>query len=134
MKFILTSIANEPFTMRRISPNWGLLKALGSEEAVIQQVIKRNKEVGLVPCESEVERSQVLAEFAAKHENHPDVAPLVLPPIGPHWVIDEADLPGGVVNSANDYFFEAWEWDDGVVINMTKALSLIHISEPTRPY
>ena len=45
-----------------------------------------------------------------------------------YHVVDPDDLPGGVVSSQSDedYFFDAWEWNDGVNVNMTKA-RVIHM-------
>jgi hypothetical protein len=113
-KFILTPNPKSPHNLRRISPNWDLLKTLGTEEAVLQHVIKRNKEVGLIPCETETERTQYLADYQEKHANHPDAPSLILPPVGLHWVVDESELPGGCVSPENDvnYYFDAWEWED----------------------
>ena len=114
MKFILTPNLKPPYNLRRISPNWDLLKTLGTEEAVLERVIKRNKEVGIIPCETEEERIKCLADYAERHASHPDAPALILPPIGPHWVVDESELPGGNVSEENDsnYFFDAWEWED----------------------
>ena len=72
-----------------------------SEDELIQHVIDRNKEVGVIPADAS------------------------------YWVVDVTDLPGGSLSGENDYFFEAWEWDDGVVINMPKARA-IHLAEIRR--
>jgi len=40
---------------------------------------------------------------------------------GPHYIVEESALPGGSISEDNDYFFSCWEWDDGVVVNLTKA-------------
>jgi len=114
MKFILTPNPNPPNNLRRISPNWDLLKTLGTEAAVLEHVIKRGKETGLIPCETEDERTKCFADYAEKHASHPDAPALILPPVGSHWVVDESELPGGSVSSENDsnYFFDAWEWND----------------------
>jgi len=69
-----------------------------SEDELIQYVIDRNKEVGVIPADAS------------------------------YWVVDVTDLPGGSLGGENDYFFEAWEWDDGVVVNMAKARA-IHLEE-----
>tara|TARA_R110000824_G_scaffold51908_1_gene144348 strand:- start:426 stop:830 length:405 start_codon:yes stop_codon:yes gene_type:complete len=47
-----------------------------------------------------------------------------------YHIVDEADLPGGAVTEDNDEaeFFDAWEWDGTVKVNMPKA-RLIHMGE-----
>jgi hypothetical protein len=92
MKCILTPNPNPPNNLRRIMPAYGS-RTIGhlSEDELIQHVIDRNKEVGVIPVDAS------------------------------YWVVDVTDLPGGSLGGDNDYFFEAWEWDDGVVVNMTKA-------------
>ena len=56
---------------------------------------------------SEVERDQYLAAYAQKF---PDLPIIDLPPVGPHWIVDEVDLPGGGISDDNEYFFNAWVW------------------------
>jgi len=102
MKCILTPNLDPPFNLRQIYPN---------SDHTLAWVIRRNKEVGVIPCESKAERDMCLADYKAKHPNLPLI---VLPPIGPHYVVDETDLP-------DDYFFDCWEWDNGCQVNMPKA-------------
>jgi len=119
---ILTPNREPPYNLQRTQPNWNDPDYAGmSESAILSAVIKRLKQVGVVPCETEAERDRVFAEFAEKHAEHPDVIPLVLPAIGPHWIVDETDLPGGAITPENDVYFDAWEWRDGKVqINREK--------------
>ena len=63
MKVILTPNLESPFNLIRIAPNQDLLSKYGSEEAMIDYVVARNKEVGVIP------------EGAS------------------YWIVDEADLP-----------------------------------------
>ncbi len=123
MKYILVKNTNPPFNLRRISPNWALLEELGTEDAVIQQVIARNKEVGVIPCETRSERARCVKKFLANNSQFTDAD---FPTIGLHWVVDESDLPGGIVNEENDYFFDCWEWDNGCKVNMPRA-RVIHM-------
>jgi len=112
MKYILTLNPEAPFNLRRFSPAFGGHKYRGWDEAdVITDVIRREKEVGAIPCETTEERDACLALYA---ERHPSLPLIELPPIGKHWIVDETDLPGGSVSEANDsdYFFDAWEWSD----------------------
>tara|TARA_R110000737_G_scaffold153360_1_gene182580 strand:- start:55 stop:564 length:510 start_codon:yes stop_codon:yes gene_type:complete len=93
-----------------------------SEDAVYAHVIAREKETGMIPCETEEERDACLALYMERHPTagvDPNVPMLVLPPIGNHWVINDADLPEVL---GDDSFFGAWECTDGLVtINMAKA-------------
>jgi hypothetical protein len=119
MKYILTPNLNPPYNLRQISLNPDLFDTM-TEAEVLAHVIQRNKEVGIIPCETESERTQCLEDYQAKHIHHPKAPALVLPPIGPHYVVDDTDLPDRS-NSDKDYFFDCWEWDDGCKVNMPKA-------------
>jgi len=131
MRFILTRNQEEPFNLIRRSPAWDFSGFAGmSETAVIDAVVLICKEYGQIPCETETERDACLARFA---EAHPTLSNEHFPPVGPHWIVDEADLPGGIPangieRTANDHanFFDAWEWNDGCKVNMPKA-RVIHM-------
>ena len=148
MKYILTPNLKDPFNLIRIfpaytdrdhgfpGPSWD------TEDEFLAWVVQRNKEIGLIPCESEVERQAVIDDYAARHPDAPlirgiGMAPkgnteAILPAVGPHYIVDEADLPGGAVTVDNDYFFEAWEWNgSAVVVNMAKART-IHMAKIRR--
>jgi len=117
MKSIL---ANNSRTGRvsQIFPNPDLYKTM-TEDEVMAHVTARNKEVGEIPCETESERNECLAKYAALHPGQPAIE---LPPIGEHLIIDEADLPETL---GQDSYFEAWEINDGVAsVNMTKARAI----------
>lgn len=114
-KFILSVRPEPPYYLRRTSLNWSKMVAMGwTEEELIQNSIKRCKQTGILPCETEEERTQCLADYAERHANNPNAPELDLPPVGPHWVVDESELPGGCVSPENDiaYFRNAWEWSD----------------------
>jgi len=145
MKFILTPNLKSPYNLVRIFPaytdrDYGYPgPAWDTEEEFLAWVIRRNKEVGVIPCESEVERQTVIDEYAARHPGQPPLRGIgmggkrnteaLLPDIGSHYIVDESALPGGTVTVENDYFFEAWEWDGAAVtVNMTKART-IHIEQ-----
>jgi len=110
MKCILTPNLEPPFNLRQIwlnpDPN-----RFPSETEALTWTINRNKEVGVIPCESEAERDMCLAHYQIKH---PSLPLIVLPPVGPHYVVDETELP-------DDYFFNCWEWDNGCKVNRPKA-------------
>lgn len=128
MKCVLTPNLEPPFNLRQIYPNPDLfdqlkvredgLLRLPSEAEVLAYVIKRNKEVGVIPCESEAERDMCLAHYQTKH---PRLPLIVLPPVGPHYVVDETDLP-------DDYFLDCWEWDNGCQVNMPRA-RILHMGK-----
>lgn len=127
-KFIFTHNPQPPHNLIRIYPNPDLFDVMTGEQ-VYSRVIKRNKAVGIIPCESEAERTECLKSYRLRHMDHPEAPPLSLPPIGEHYVVDEADLPGGVVSTDNDakYFFDCWEWRTStgrVGVNMRKARAL----------
>ena len=118
MKVILVANLKPPFNLRRIHPNPQLLLSM-TEEEMMAHVVAREKEVGVVPCETEAERDACLILFAVRH---PKLPLIDLPPIGVHHIVDEIDLPGGSISEDNDYFFNAWEWaTDKVGVNMPKA-------------
>lgn len=128
MKVILVDNPKPPFNLRRIHPNPNLLLSM-TEDEMIAYVIRRNKEVGVVPCETEADRDACLALFAARH---PTLPLIDLPPVGVNHVVDEVDLPGGSISEDNDYFFDAWEWaTDHADVNMPKArdIHMGHIRE-----
>ena len=107
MKVILTPNLNPPFNLRRVHYSGSLRARYDTEDQAIAACVLRNKEVGVVPCASEVERDQYLAAYAQKF---PDLPIIDLPPVGPHWIVDEVDLPGGGISDDNKYFFNAWVW------------------------
>jgi len=118
MTCILTPNLNPPFNLRRIHPNPDLFKVMSPEDA-IAYVVARNKQTGVIPCETEEERDACLALHTLCH---PAMPAIDLPPIGVHYIVDERDLPGGSISDENDYFFDAWEWVDGCCqVNMSKA-------------
>jgi len=45
----------------------------------------------------------------------------IIPSGASYWIVDEVDLPSG------EYFFDAWEYDNGVQVNMSRARD-IHMS------
>ena len=92
MKFILTPNRKEPYNLIQIS----------FADNPIDQVIIRSKETGLIPCESEEERAEMLELYVLHHPTWPLIE---LPPVGQHWIVEEADLP-------DNYFFDAWQWED----------------------
>jgi len=63
MKCILTPNKNAPYNLRKIIPNQNLLSEYASEAALIEHVIERNKEVGVLESEA------------------------------PYWIVDTIDLP-----------------------------------------
>ena len=88
MKCIVTPNPNPPYNLRQISPAYGDSSFANlSEDEILQRVIDRHKEVGVIPADAS------------------------------YWVVDTSELP-------EDDFFDAWEWNDGVVINMTKARAI----------
>ena len=112
MKFILTPNLMPPYNLKRICPAWKDTSFAGLTEAeIIDRVVSRGKYIGQIPCETTEERDSVAALRA---EQSPAVPLPDLPSVGNHWIVDEADLPGGSVSEANDhdYFFDAWEWSD----------------------
>jgi len=115
MKCILVPNTRHPFNLTQIWPNPDFYKTM-TEQEVLDRVIWRNKEVGLIPCETAAEQDQILADFA---ERHPDLPLIELPSVGPHYIVDEVELPGEF-----DYFFNAGEWDNGPSINISKARGL----------
>ena len=143
MKFILTRNPREPFNLLRISPaytdrDYGYPgPSWATEDEFLAWVVRRNKEVGIIPCESEGERQAVIDAHAARHPGRPPLRGIgmpkggseaLLPEIGEHYIVDESALPGGAVTVENDYWFEAWEWNGAAVeVNMAKA-RLIHMA------
>jgi len=123
MKYVLTPNLNPPFNLRRLHPNPDLFESMGLE-AALAHVVARNKETGQIPCETDEERAACLALYA---ERHPALPVIDLPPIGPHYIVDERDLPGGSISEDNDYFFDAWEWVDGAVVEARAKCETIHM-------
>ena len=99
MQVILTPNLNPPYNLRRIH------LAYGSKT---------------LPTMTEQELTAYAIESCQKRG--------VIPADAPYWVVDVVDLPGGVLSEENDYFFDAWEWADGVQVNMPKATA-IHLAE-----
>lgn len=121
MKVILFRNLEPPFNLRRTTPNPDFYLT-ATEDEVIAQAVWKQKQVGIIPAETEVERTFFQAEHA---KLHPTLPPIVLPPVGEHWIVDEVDLPGGSVSDENDYFFDAWEWaTDHVEIPIAKARAI----------
>ena len=120
-KSIISPSRNHPGALRQSFPASKLFDQM-SEDAVYAHVIAREKETGMIPCETEEERDACLALYMEKHPTagvDPNVPMLVLPPVGNHWVINDADLPEVM---GEDAFFGAWECTDGLVTcNMAKA-------------
>jgi len=92
MKCILTPNPNAPYNLKRIMPAYESL-TLGhlSEDELVEFVIARSKATGSIAADAS------------------------------YWIVEHSDLPGGSLSEDNDYFFDAWEWDDGAMVNMTKA-------------
>ena len=95
MKCILTPNPNAPYNLKRIMPAYESL-TLGhlSEDELVEFVIARSKATGSIAADAS------------------------------YWIVEHSDLPGGSLSEDNDDFFDAWEWNDGVVINMTKARAI----------
>jgi len=113
MKQILIPNPNPPYNLRQVHPNPDLLE-FATEQQVVDFVVRRNKEVGVIPCESEAERTDMILQCQFRH---PKLVAPDLPQVGPHYVVEDTDLP-------DDYFFDAWEWDgvnQKVEVNMVKA-------------
>lgn len=121
MKVILYRNLEPPFNLRRTTPNMDFYLT-ATEDEVLAASVWKQKQVGLIPAETEAERAFLLVEFA---ELHPEASPIVLPPVGEHWIIEENDLPGGSISEENDYFFDAWEWvTDHVEVPIAKARAI----------
>ena len=100
MKYILAPNPNPPNNLRRICPPYGSVSPVfDTEDAMIAHTVARWQETG----------------YIIGNDYH---------------IVDEADLPGGAVTEDNDEaeFFDAWEWDGTVKVNMPKA-RLIHMGE-----
>ena len=92
MKVILTPNPDPPYNLRRIHPPYGSATLpTMTERQLLDYVITSHQTRGIIPAD------------------------------GPYWVQDETDLPGGSISEENDYFFDAWKWDDGVTVDMAKA-------------
>jgi len=66
MKLILTPNTNPPYNLMRITPNQSLLSRYETEEALIEYVISRNKETGVIASDAScwvVESSDLPEEY-----------------------------------------------------------------------
>lgn len=121
MNLILTANPSPPFNLIQIVPAYEGREFSGwTAEAVLQHVIQKNKESGIIPCETDSERLSCIDAFASKH---PTLPVIDLPPVGEYWVIDELQLPGGGFASVDTtHFFDAWEMVKGQPeVNMAAA-------------
>ena len=123
MKYILTPNLEPPFNLRRRQPNYRWLNLYASEQEYLETAVTRERDVGLIPFPTEAERQARIVELALAGFA-PSMMPDFPPPGGPHWVVDETELPSGVVSEENDYFFDCWEWNNGCKVNMPKARDL----------
>ena len=136
VKFILTPNPNSPNNLRRILPDDNILAELGETDG-IAWVLARNRAVGQVPFATADDKAAHIAELDARDVDleaagEPIPARDPLPDPGPHYIVEETDLPGGSISEENDYFFDGWEWDgSAVAVNMTKARA-IHLTEIRR--
>jgi hypothetical protein len=136
VKYILTPNPNPPNNLRRIHPNPVRLVELGETDG-IAFAVARNQAVGHVPFASAEDKATHIAELDARDVDleaagEPIPVRPTLPDPGPHYIVEDSDLPGGSVSVENDYFFDAWEWDgSAVAVNMTKARA-IHLTEIRR--
>ena len=138
MKFILTPNKDDATKLIRITPQYndrlvGFNKRPdlynNSEDQYITWVVNRNKETGLIPCESTDEYNTLIAKWTAANPNSDHKTRRPYHDGKTYWIVDASDLPGGKVTNDNDYFFEAWEWvDNGVIVNMPKARN-IHMDQ-----
>ena len=135
-KYILSPNPTPPNNLRRIHPNPRRLVELGETDG-IAFVLARNQAVGHVPFATAEDKAAHIAELDARDVDleaagEPIPVRATLPDPGPHYIVEDSDLPGGSVSVENDYFFDAWEWDgSAVAVNMTKARA-IHLTEIRR--
>ena len=135
-KYIFTPNPNPPNNLRRIQPSPRIVADMGEADG-IAFVLARNQAVGHVPFANAEDKAAHIAELDARDdalraagEAVPERA--TLPDPGPHYIVEDSDLPGGSISVENDYFFDAWEWDgSAVAVNMTKARA-IHLTEIRR--
>ena len=136
VKCILTPNLNPPNNLRRIHPDDGILAEMGDAEG-LAWVLARHQAVGVVPFASAEDKAAHIAELdatdvALRAAGEPIPARDPLPDPGPHYIVEDTDLPGGSISVENDYFFDGWEWDgSAVAVNMTKARA-IHLAEIRR--
>ena len=138
MKFILTPNRDDATKLIRITPQyndklWGFNKRPdlydNSEDQYITWVINRNKETGMIPCDSAEEYNTLIAKWTAANPSSDHKTRRPYHDGKTHWIVEESALPGGKVTNDNDYFFEAWEWvDNAVIVNMPKARN-IHMNQ-----
>ena len=115
VKYILTPNPNPPNNLRRIQPNDDILADMGDAEG-LAWVLARNQVVGVVPFATTEDKAAHIAELDARDAEleaagEPIPARDPLPDPGPHYIVEESDLPGGSISEENDYFFAGWEWD-----------------------
>jgi hypothetical protein len=135
-KYIFTPNPNPPNNLRRIQPNPRRVAEMGETDGIAFS-LARNRAVGMVPFATAEDKAAHIAELDARDvdlraagEPIPGRDPL--PDPGPHYIVEETDLPGGSVSVENDYFFDAWEWDgSAVVVNMARGRE-IHLAEIRR--
>lgn len=98
MQCILTPNKKAPYNLRLIVPAYGSATIPDmSQDEWIARTISRNIDVGVLSVDSE------------------------------YWVVEEEDLPGGSLEDADSYFFDCWEWHDGITVNMAKART-VHLA------
>jgi hypothetical protein len=126
VKCIMVPKTVSPNNLKRINPAYFNKPAAQSEDDFVAGVVRRNQEVGLCPFETDEARSAHIATLdtrdaglIAAGESVPERPEF--PAAGPHYIVEVADLPGGGESEDSNYFFNCWEWDDGVVVNLTKA-------------
>ena len=102
MQCVLTPNPDPPHNLKLIVPAYGSSTISDlTQDEWIERTIERNKIVGVIPSGAE------------------------------YWVIDETELPGGSIENADSYFFNAWEWRGKVTVNMGKARD-IHMANIRR--
>ena len=136
VKYILTPNPNPPNNLRRIQPNPRIVADMGESDG-IAFVLARNQTTGHVPFANAEDKAAHIAELDARDvvleaTGEPIPARDPLPDPGPHYIVEESDLPGGGISDDNDYFFDGWEWDgSAVVVNMARGRE-IHLAEIRR--
>ena len=135
-KYILTPNPNPPHNLRRIQPNPRRVAEIGEADGIAFS-LARTRAVGRVPFATAEDRAAHIAELDARDveleaAGEPIPARDPLPDPGPHYIVEDTDLPGGSISVENDYFFDGWEWDgSAVAVNMTRARA-IHLTEIRR--
>ena len=161
-KFILTPNLNPPNNLRRIQPDDGILADMGETDGIAWVLARNQAVgvVPFATAEDKAAHIAELdardAEIQAAIDG--DTAALIsmgfteegaaeriassngetipgrdpLPDPGPHYIVEETDLPGGGIRDDNEYFFDGWEWDgSAVVVNMARGRE-IHLAEIRR--